>query len=148
PGGPRPRAAPIPLDASRTLEQLVTGVEWDIVHVHDPFAPSVSSLALRYSRALNVASFHEPNERILSTQVARPLVEVFFGRLDARTASTRTTSGLMERFFPGTYELVSPGAVGDHDPYWPAGSPGESSGEGAEPPVRIAFCLAEERGAL
>ncbi len=148
PRGPGPRAAPVPIDLSRPLDDLLGGVDLDIVHVHDPFAPSAASVALRHSRSLNVGSFHEPNERILSTQVARPLVEVFFGRLDARTASTRTTSGLMERFFPGTYELVSPGAVGDHDPYWPAGSLRESSGEGAEPPVRIAFCLAEERGAL
>ena len=33
------------------------------------------------------ARFHLPTERVLSTQVARPLVEIFFGRLDARTAS-------------------------------------------------------------
>ncbi len=143
PGGPRPRAAPIPLDASRTLEQLVTGVEWDIVHVHDPFAPSVSSLALRYSRALNVASFHEPSERILSTQVARPLVEIFFGRLDARTVSNRQTAELMERFFPGSYELVPPGAE-PAEPWWP-GPARDAAGADA---ARIAFVLREERGAL
>ena len=106
PRGPAPRAAPVPIDLSRPLEELLGGVELDIVHVHDPFAPSAASVALRHSRSLNVGSFHEPSERILSTQVARPLVEIFFGRLDARTASCRTTSALMERFFPGTYELV------------------------------------------
>ena len=74
------------------LEELLGGVELDIVHVHDPFAPSAASVALRHSRSLNVGSFHEPSERILSTQVARPLVEIFFGRLDARTVSCRTTS--------------------------------------------------------
>ncbi len=109
PRGPAPRAAPVPIDLSRPLEELLGGVEFDIVHVHDPFAPSAASAALRHSRSLNVGSFHEPSERILSTQVARPLVEIFFGRLDARTASCRTTSDLMERFFPGTYELVTPG---------------------------------------
>ena len=58
---------------------------FDIVHVHEPFAPRVSSTALRHSFSLNVATFHAPQERVLSTQVARPLVEIFFGRLDART---------------------------------------------------------------
>ena len=138
PRGPRPRAAPVPLDVSGTLEQLLSSVPLDVVHVHDPFGPSTSSTALRHSRSLNVGSFHEPTERVLSTQVARPLVEIFFGRLDARTASTRTTAGLVERYFPGTYDLVAPGADAV-DP------PASASDDGT---VRVAFCLREERGAL
>jgi predicted metal-dependent phosphoesterase TrpH/glycosyltransferase involved in cell wall biosynthesis len=138
PRGPRPRAAPVPLDVSGTLEQLLSSVPLDVVHVHDPFGPSTSSTALRHSRSLNVGSFHEPTERVLSTQVARPLVEIFFGRLDARTASTRTTAELVERYFPGTYDLVAPGADAV-DP------PASSSDDGT---VRVAFCLREERGAL
>jgi predicted metal-dependent phosphoesterase TrpH len=81
----------------------------DIVHVHEPFAPSVSSAALRHSYSLNVATFHKPQERVLSTQVARPLVEIFFGRLDARTVSSAATATRLERYFPGPYELVEPG---------------------------------------
>ena len=59
--------------------------------------------------SLNVGSFYEPTERTLSTQVARPLVEIFLGRLDARTTSCAATEELMERFFPGSYERVEPG---------------------------------------
>jgi predicted metal-dependent phosphoesterase TrpH/glycosyltransferase involved in cell wall biosynthesis len=138
PRGPRPRAAPVPLDVSGTLEQLLSSVPLDVLHVHDPFGPSTSSTALRHSRSLNVGSFHEPTERVLSTQVARPLVEIFFGRLDARTASSRTTAELVERYFPGTYDLVAPGA----DAVEP---PASASDDGT---VRVAFCLREERGAL
>jgi predicted metal-dependent phosphoesterase TrpH/glycosyltransferase involved in cell wall biosynthesis len=143
PRGPGPRAAPMPID-SRPLEDLLGGVGLDLVHVHDPFAPSAASVALRHSRSLNVGTFHEPTERILSTQVARPLVEIFFGRLDARTVSSRTTSELMTRFFPGTYELVEPGADGGIEGFWP-----REGGRGdGDRPLRIAFCLEEERGAL
>jgi len=141
PHGPRPRAAPVPLDVSRTLDRLLGGVELDIVHVHDPFAPSASSAALRHSRSLNVGSFHEPSERVLSTQVARPLVEIFLGRLDARTVSSQTTKELLERFFPGAYEQLSPGASTAVTPWWPKGGAGGSV-------TKIAFCLEEERGAL
>jgi predicted metal-dependent phosphoesterase TrpH/glycosyltransferase involved in cell wall biosynthesis len=141
PRGPRPRAAPVPLDVSRTLERLLAAVELDIVHVHDPFAPSTASTALRHSRSLNVATFHEATERILSTQVARPLVEIFFGRLDARTASSRQTVELMSRFFPGAYELVEPGAEAPERGHW-------SSSTDASEPVRIAYSAEEERGAL
>jgi predicted metal-dependent phosphoesterase TrpH/glycosyltransferase involved in cell wall biosynthesis len=148
PRGPGPQVAPVPIDLSRPLDELLGGIGLDVVHVHDPFAPSAASVALRHSRSLNVGSFHEPSERILSTQVARPLVEVFFGRLDARTVSTRATSRLMERFFPGSYELVTPGAAADSVARWPGGEEAGSAEADDGRPARIAFCLEEERGAL
>ena len=138
PSGPRRRPAPLPVDVSGALERLLGSIPLDVVHVHEPFAPSTGSAALRHSLSLNVASFHEPVERVLSTQVARLVVEVFFGRIDARTASNEATGELLQRFFPGRYELVRPGA----DVAEPA----------IEPPpagrVRIAYCAEEERGAL
>jgi len=107
----------------------------DFVHVHEPWAPSAGSVALRHSRSLNVGSFHAPAERTLSTQVARKFVELFFGRMDARTASYEATAELMNRFFPSSYQLLRPGVTPEarvaHDG-----------------PVRIAFSDREERGAL
>jgi predicted metal-dependent phosphoesterase TrpH len=100
--------------AGDPVKRLLGSGALDIVHVHDPFAPSVASAALRHSHSLNVATFHAPQERVLSTQVARPLVEIFFGRLDARTVASPATADLLERYFPGPYELVGP-AEGDRD---------------------------------
>ena len=94
------------------VKKLLRASTADIVHVHDPFAPRVSSTALRSSSALNVGTFHAPQERLLSTQVARPLVEMFFGRLDARTVASTATGKLLERYFPASYELVEPGGDG------------------------------------
>jgi hypothetical protein len=108
-GGNRRRTAALPIDVARTIEELLTSVELDFVHVHEPFAPSTSNAALRHSRSLNVASFHASSERLLSTLVARRFVESFFGRLDARTATTPETAELMERHFPGDYRIVSDG---------------------------------------
>jgi predicted metal-dependent phosphoesterase TrpH len=85
---------------------------YDIVHVHEPFAPSVSAAALRHSLSLNVATFHAPQERVLSTQVARSLVEIFFGRIDARTVTSEATGRLLEKYFPASYELVEPTGEG------------------------------------
>ncbi len=129
-GAPSP-----PVDVARTIEEVLTLAPLDFVHVHEPFAPSASSVALRHSRALNVGSFHAPTERVLSTQVARRFVELFFGRLDARTASFGATKELMERIFPAHYRLLRPGAAAvERTPH--------------DGPVRFAFCAQEERQAL
>jgi predicted metal-dependent phosphoesterase TrpH/glycosyltransferase involved in cell wall biosynthesis len=138
PTGPRKRPAPIPVVVKRALAGLLEGMPLDVVHVHEPFAPSPGSAALRHSHSLNVATFHESAERVLSTQVARMLVETLFGRIDARSASNEATGEMLERFFPGAYELIRPGA----DVAEPALDP---------PPagrVRFLHCAEEERGAM
>jgi predicted metal-dependent phosphoesterase TrpH/glycosyltransferase involved in cell wall biosynthesis len=136
PGGPR-RAPALPVDVSRTIENLLTLLPLDICHVHEPFAPSTSSAALRHSRALNVGTFHAPTERLLSTQVARKVVSLVLGRLDARTASFGATRELLQRFFPADYRVLLPGAD-DAAPRVPS----------ADGRVRFGFVDDEERPAL
>jgi glycosyltransferase involved in cell wall biosynthesis len=131
------RVPALPVDISRTIEDLLTAVPLDICHVHEPFAPSTSSAALRHSRALNVGTFHAPTERLLSTQVARKVVQLVFGRLDARTASFATTCELMQRYFPAQYRVLLPGV----DPPPPRDT--DRTGR-----VRLGFVDDEERAAL
>ena len=136
PGRARSGAA-VPLDVAHTIEELFDRGGLDICHVHEPFAPSVASVALRHSRALNVGSFHAPTERVVSTQVARKVVQLVFGRLDARLASFDATRALLQRFFPGDYRIVAPGADAVARP----------APENGAPPT-IAFVEEEERAAL
>jgi len=137
PAAARRRAA-LPLDVSRTVEELLLTAPFDLCHVHEPFAPSMASAALRHSRALNVGTFHAPTERVVATQVARRLVDLVFGRLDARLASYAATAELMDRHFPGRYEVVAPGADVAERPRAPE--------RGRR--VVIGFVDAEERAAL
>ena len=136
PGGSR-RVPALPVDVSRTIENLLTILPLDICHVHEPFAPSTSSAALRHSRALNVGTFHRPSERLLSTQVARKVVQLVLGRLDARTASFGATRDLMQRFFPADYRVLLPGA-----------DPAARRVPSADGRVRFGFVDDEERPAL
>jgi glycosyltransferase involved in cell wall biosynthesis len=126
----------MPLDVSRTLEDLLDRAELDFLHVHEPFAPSAASAALRHSRALNIGTFHSTTERFVSTQMARKVVELLFGRLDGRTASYEATRDLIERYFPGDYTVIRPGADL------------EARGARTEGPPEIVFSDEEERGAL
>ena len=134
---PRRRGRSVSVDVARRLEELLRRVPFDFVHVHEPFGPSIASAALRHSHALNVGSFHAPTERVLSTQVARRFVELLFGRLDGRTASFRVTRDLVERFFPGSYRVIGPGA-----------DLVERPARGNREALEIIYSTEEERGAL
>jgi predicted metal-dependent phosphoesterase TrpH/glycosyltransferase involved in cell wall biosynthesis len=131
----RRRTASLPIDVARTIEEALSTLPLDIVNVHEPFAPSASSAALRHSRALNVGSFHAPTERILSTQLAGPLSRLLFARMDARTVSYAATRTLLQRYFPGEYRVIRPGA----DP--PSPRPTADAPE-------LVMIATEERGAL
>ena len=133
----RGSSASLPLDLSRTLEDLLEHAELDFVHVHEPFAPSTASAALRHSRALNVGSFHAAAERVISTQLGRRLTELRFGRLDGRTASFQATADVVKRFFPGDYRIIPPG-----------GELAERPARADDELVEIVFSAEEERGAL
>jgi glycosyltransferase involved in cell wall biosynthesis len=133
----RRRMASIPVDVARTIEEAMPILPLDVVHVHEPFAPSAASLALRQSRALTVATFHAPTERILSTQLGRPLSQLLFSRLDTRLTSYHATRDLMMRFWPADYEVLPPAAE-------PVARSRRADGEA----VRIVMIADEERVAL
>lgn len=100
--------ATIPIDVSRSTEALLRRTDVDICHLHDPWAPSLASVALRESRVLNVGTFHAPTERLLATQAARRPAARVLGRLDLRLTTTRSTAALVDRHFPGDYTVVAP----------------------------------------
>jgi glycosyltransferase involved in cell wall biosynthesis len=135
----RRRVTSLPIDVARTIEQALAIAPLDLVHLHEPFAPSAASAALRHSRALNVGTFHAPTERVLSTQVARRVVELFLGRLDARVASYDATRDLLQRWFPGDCRVILPGADAPADG---AADPRESGR------VEIALVADEDRPAV
>jgi len=134
----RRRVASLPIDVARTIEQALAIAPLDLVHLHEPFAPSAASAALRHSRALNVGTFHAPTERVLSTQVARRVVELFLGRLDARIASYDATRDLLQRWFPGDCRVILPGAD----------TPAASDTRTDDGPVEIALIADEDRTAV
>jgi predicted metal-dependent phosphoesterase TrpH/glycosyltransferase involved in cell wall biosynthesis len=137
----RRRAASLPVDVARTVEEALTHVPLDVVHVHEPFAPSAASAALRTARALSVGTFHNPTERLLSTQFGRQLSQLLFSRLDARVASYEATRTLMDRYFPADYRVVLPATV----PVEPVSrTPSRDTGD----TLHLAFVAEEERAAL
>jgi len=105
------RRSALALDVTRTVEELLGEVPLDIVHVHDPFAPSLPNAALRFSRSLNVATFHGAGERAFASLVGRRLQDNLFGRLDARAVTDPASGEALRRAYPGSYTLV-PGQSG------------------------------------
>ncbi len=99
------RVPALAVDATRTVDDVLSTLPLDLVHVHEPFGPSISTAALRHSRSLNVGTFHLPAERFIAGMGSGPAIgrkrsERLLGRLDDRLATSSTTASLVARSFP------------------------------------------------
>ncbi len=99
----------LPVDVASRLEKLILGADFDIVHVHEPLAPSLSFTALRQARSPVVATFHLTPVGVAAYELSQPVLDRFFLRLDARIVTFSSGREMMEDLYPGEYKVVSCG---------------------------------------
>lgn len=75
--GPRSDAA---------VRRWLGGHGFDVLHLHEPAAPSVSLLALAHAEVPVVATFHAATQRSRALLAARPVLRPLFERITARIA--------------------------------------------------------------
>ncbi|MBC7252613.1 MAG: glycosyltransferase family 4 protein [Actinobacteria bacterium] len=96
--------------AAARVRRFLSASRFDILHLHEPLIPSVSMLALHYSQAANVGTFHAAREKgSLGYLLARPLLKPLVERLHVRAVVSRTAEELVSRYFPGDYLLLPNG---------------------------------------
>ena len=113
-------ALPVPSNGSTariTLSPFVSGKvkeflqreEFDVIHLHEPLAPTLPLIVLLHSKAVNVGTFHAARSSNLAYFYGKPLLSYFFGRLHARIAVSPSAQEFVEQYFPSTYEVVPNG---------------------------------------
>ena len=97
-----------PFDLDLSLEAALSGTPFDVVHLHEPLAPSPALAALRHSGGLTAATFHRA-EPLVGVAFLRPLVDRALARVDLRIATTHAGRRALAEILPGDYEVVPPG---------------------------------------
>lgn len=85
-----------PLAAARTRRWLA-GQAVDLLHVHEPMAPSASLLALGAARSPVVATFHTATPHSRALRIAGSALTGAVGRIDAGIAVSRTARDVVVR---------------------------------------------------
>ena len=99
----------LPVDLRSRLERLLIGAGFDLVHVHEPVAPSLSFTAVRESRSPVIATFHMSPVGMAGLELERGLLERFYRRLDARIVTSQAGGRVLGERFSGGFEVISPG---------------------------------------
>ena len=101
----------LPVDVHSRLEHLLVGGGFDVVHVHEPFAPSVSFTAIRESRSPVVATFHLTPAALVAYELGAGVLSRFFNLLDERIVTSMPAADVLAGLFGGSYRVISPGTA-------------------------------------
>jgi phosphatidylinositol alpha-mannosyltransferase len=102
-GSVAPVAPDIP--AQLRLIRALRDEEFDVIHLHEPFAPGLTHTAVLFKSAPIVATFHAAGDD-LAYRFFRPLVVAAAKRLDVRAAVSVDAQRVAVENIGGDYELV------------------------------------------
>ncbi len=107
PAGPGRRVGE-PFDLAGALETALTRAPFDVVHLHEPLAPSPALAALRHAPGVTAVTFHRA-EPLVGVAFLRPLVDRALARAGIRIATTATGREALSQMLPGEYRVIAPG---------------------------------------
>lgn len=113
-------AVPVPSNGSTariTLSPLISGKvkeflqreEFDVIHLHEPLAPTLPLMVLLHSKAVNVGTFHAARASNFGYLSGKPLLSFFHGKLHARIAVSPSAKEFVSQYFPDNYQVIPNG---------------------------------------
>jgi phosphatidylinositol alpha-mannosyltransferase len=95
--------------SARAVRRALQRFGPDVVHVHEPFAPSTSLWAMLVARAPIVATFHSGATTSRAYDLAAPVLRWLARRIAVRVAVSRAAARFAERRIGGPFEIVPNG---------------------------------------
>jgi phosphatidyl-myo-inositol alpha-mannosyltransferase len=98
------------------VKRVLQEERFDIIHVHEPFAPFLPMQVLRQSTSINVATFHSAKEGGKNRWYlyGHHALKRWFRRLDGKIAVSLPAMRLVSRYFPGYYNIIPNGVDVEH----------------------------------
>lgn len=95
--------------ANRRIRKRLGQGDIDLLHVHEPFSPSVSMLAVHQARTPVVATFHASAVKSKAYATAKPILELLMEKISGRIAVSKAALALVSSYFPGEYRNIPNG---------------------------------------
>lgn len=96
--------------AYRRLRARLGEGDLDLLHIHEPFSPSVSLLSLYLAQMPVVATFHASAPQSRAYAFAKPVLEaIVLAKISQRIVVSSAALALVSRYFPGDYHTIPNG---------------------------------------
>ncbi|MCS7245307.1 MAG: glycosyltransferase family 4 protein [candidate division WOR-3 bacterium] len=94
---------------NKLVKKFMSNNHFHIVHVHGPIAVGLPSLALLYSRSINVATFHSAHEEMLLYKIFKGYIKMYFEKLHGKIAVSELAKRSISRYFDSNYRIIPNG---------------------------------------
>jgi phosphatidylinositol alpha-mannosyltransferase len=103
---------------AKKVKTVLEKENFDIIHLHEPLAPTLCTTVLRMSKTVNIGTFHATESRP-SYRWSKPLMvnrffKKWFKKLDGRIAVSKPAMDFINKHFPSTYDIIPNGIDLNH----------------------------------
>ena len=102
-----PRLAP-------KVKKILMEGNFDVVHIHEPLASALPITFLRFSKAVNIGTFHAYHGSHRGYKYGRRILNRWFRKLDGKIAVSRPAAEFVSQYFPGYYNIIPNGIDVSH----------------------------------
>ncbi|HEX8919781.1 MAG TPA: glycosyltransferase family 4 protein [Chloroflexota bacterium] len=103
---------------ARRVREVLASEQFDVVHAHEPLMPSLPPSVLKYSDAVNVATFHAYRGSYYGYFYGRPVLRRVFNKVDGHIAVSRAAKRFVRQYFMARYTIIPNGV--DNELFNPA----------------------------
>ncbi len=107
----------LPVQIRRTLGKE----NFDILHLHEPFAPLLCVSALVQSNCTNVGTFHACHARSRSYYLSKPVLKRWMKKLHGKITVSKAALNYVNKYFPGEEYRIIPNGI-DAERFSPDGA--------------------------
>ena len=102
---------PVPVHRVALLDEgaVARSLHFDVVHVHEPFVPSVSMLALMSAECPVVSTFHTAMDRSRAFEVFTPVLRPVLEKIQARIAVSQEARRTAVQYLGGDAFVIPNG---------------------------------------
>ena len=88
------------------VKALLAVEDFDVVHVHNPYTPLLPLIALRYSRSVNVATFHGFHEEAKRYRIRKRILRGSFDKIHGFIAVSPPVKEFMNHYYEADYNVI------------------------------------------
>ncbi|HEX7365425.1 MAG TPA: glycosyltransferase family 4 protein [Dehalococcoidia bacterium] len=96
------------------IDEILSREKFDILHLHEPFAPMVCASALLKSETVNVGTFHAFYTKSRVYWLGKPAFQRWIKKLHGKIAVSRPALEYASRHMPGDYCIIPNGIDTEH----------------------------------
>ena len=93
----------------RKIKLFLNNNSFDLIHIHEPFAPILPIWFLEHSQTINIGTFHANCEQSNLYRISRPVIKRWHNRLDGCIAVSEAAKQHISNNFPSDYKIIPNG---------------------------------------